>query len=105
MAVLVEGISESFPEAYNALCLIQNLNLEQTMSFMTANCTQSPKLEESRVNAVKPKKSDSKPHKKCSHCGQAGHTEKYCFDLRPVLQKSRGASDVGTVSIMVFPVL
>ena len=100
-----EGISELFPEAYNVLCLIQNLNLEQTISFMTANCTRGLRSEESRVNAVKLKKSEAKPHKKYSHCRQAGHTEKYCYDLHPELWKSRGVSDVSTVSTMGFPVL
>ena len=104
MAVLVEGVASEYPEAYNAMSLMQNLTMEQTVSFMTAHCVKASKMEPASINAAKVSRKESKLVKKCSHCGRNGHSAQYCYDLHPELRKSGGVQDVNANSVVDFPI-
>ena len=105
MAVLVEGVAFEYPEAYNAMSLMQNLNLEQAVSFMTAQCVKPSKSEPASINALKASRKESKPLKKCSHCGRNGHSAQFCYDLHPELQRSGGAQDANANCAVEFPII
>ena len=92
LAVVIEGIESMYPEAYNVMSLIPNLDFEQAVSFMSSNCVRSDDPAENLINMSRLSSESAKPKKKCTHCGRIGHSSDYCYDAHPELRKHEGAA-------------
>ena len=105
LAVVIEGIESMYPEAYNAMSLIPNLDFEQAISFMSSNCVRLDDPAENLINMSRLSSESTKPKKKCTHCGRIGHLSDYCYDAHPELRKHGGAAPKQVAHVDEIPML
>ena len=105
LAVIIEGIETTYPEAYNAMSLIPDLDFEQAVSFMASNCVRSVDSAGNSYKLSNLSSESKKPKKKCTHCGRVGHSSDYCYDAHPELRKRKGAAPKQVVHVEEIPML
>ena len=105
LAVIIEGIESMYPEAYNAMSLIPNLDFEQAVSFMSSNCVRLDDPAENLINMSRLSSESTKPKKKCTHYGRIGHSSDYCYDAHLELCKHGGAAPKQVAHVDEIPML